>query len=86
MPWLGIALGLLLPVLGFIEARTLPEQFFPATDRDQIQIEIELASSAVAGRNTKSNRVSARDGAWRIHRCRACIGSWDRARRRFSTT
>lgn len=45
-PWLGIALGVTLPVLGMIQARHLPEQFFPPADRNQIQIELELASHA----------------------------------------
>ncbi len=45
-PIVGIALGVTLPVLGFLQARHLPEQFFPPADRDQIQVEFELASQA----------------------------------------
>ncbi len=45
-PWIGIALGMLLPVIGFVQARHLPEQFFPPADRDQIQIEVELPATA----------------------------------------
>jgi multidrug efflux pump subunit AcrB len=45
-PAWGIAIGLALPVLGFLQARKLPEQFFPPADRDQIQIELELSSHA----------------------------------------
>ncbi len=41
-PVLGILLGMALPALGFYVARDLPEQFFPASDRNQIQIEVEL--------------------------------------------
>lgn len=41
-PVLGISLGVLLPIVGFIKAGTLSEQFFPPADRDQFQIEIEL--------------------------------------------
>ncbi len=49
-PWLGIGSGLALPVLGFLAATQLPEQFFPAADRDQLQIEVELSpQSSLAG-------------------------------------
>ncbi len=45
-PWIGIALGAGLPLLGFWQARHLPEQFFPSSDRNQIQIEIEMPARA----------------------------------------
>lgn len=45
-PWVGIAMGVVLPVAGFIQARLLPEQFFPPADRDQITVELELPSQA----------------------------------------
>ncbi len=45
-PALGILLSMSLPVAGFVSAATLTEQFFPPTDRDQLQIEIELPASA----------------------------------------
>jgi multidrug efflux pump len=45
-PWLGIGIGLLLPVLGFVGASRLSEQFFPAADRDQLHIEVELGAGA----------------------------------------
>ncbi len=45
-PTWGIALGALLPMLGFVLAIGLPEQFFPPADRDQLQIELELHPSA----------------------------------------
>lgn len=41
-PPLGVLLGTALPIAGFMLARELPEQFFPASDRSQIQIEVEL--------------------------------------------
>lgn len=41
-PLLGIVLSIILPVAGFMIANSLPEQFFPASDRAQIQIEVEL--------------------------------------------
>ena len=45
-PWMGIALSLILPVLGFTLFPTLETQFFPPADRDQIQLELELPPSA----------------------------------------
>ena len=45
-PWLGVAIGIVLPVAGFVQARLLPEQFFPSADRDQIAIEVHLSSQA----------------------------------------
>lgn len=45
-PWVGILIGIALPVAGLFQARLLPEQFFPAADRDQIAIELELSPQA----------------------------------------
>ena len=45
-PLLGVLVSVILPTLGFLVANQLPIQFFPASDRKQIQIEIELAASA----------------------------------------
>lgn len=41
-PVLGVALALALPLLGFTVGRTLPEQFFPANDRDQFQVQVAM--------------------------------------------
>lgn len=41
-PVIGICLAMVLPVLGFVFASTLTEQFFPPADRDQFQIQLEL--------------------------------------------
>lgn len=41
-PFIGLLMGIGLPALGFIQANQLPEQFFPASDRHQVQIEVEL--------------------------------------------
>ncbi len=41
VPVIGLLLGLVLPAIGFIVARNLPQQFFPPSDRHQIQIEVE---------------------------------------------
>lgn len=46
VPAAGIWLGLILPIGGFVAATHLSEQFFPPADRDQFQIELELASDA----------------------------------------
>ncbi|MEO0818490.1 MAG: efflux RND transporter permease subunit [Pseudomonadota bacterium] len=45
-PPLGIAIGVTPAVLGFIMAGTLPPQFFPQTERDQINLQISLGPSA----------------------------------------
>ena len=45
-PLLGIGLGCLLPICGFIVGGSLPEQFFPPADRDQVNIELELNAHA----------------------------------------
>ncbi|MEM7715785.1 MAG: efflux RND transporter permease subunit, partial [Cyanobacteria bacterium P01_A01_bin.68] len=44
-PVLSIFLALLIPIIGFIQAGSLEQQFFPAADRDQLQIELELTAS-----------------------------------------
>ncbi len=41
-PALGIAVSLVLPILGFVGGSTLPQQFFPANDRNQFQLQIVL--------------------------------------------
>lgn len=45
-PVLSILLALSIPIIGFIQAGSLEQQFFPAADRDQLQIELELTASA----------------------------------------
>jgi multidrug efflux pump subunit AcrB len=45
-PSLGVAVSLALPVLGFAVGRTLPEQFFPANDRNQFQVQVVLPPHA----------------------------------------
>ena len=45
-PVLGVMLGLILPVAGFVSATQLDEQFFPAADRDQLHIEVELGPTS----------------------------------------
>ncbi|MEE4301700.1 MAG: efflux RND transporter permease subunit [Pseudomonadales bacterium] len=43
-PWRGVAIGLVLPLLGFGLAGTLTQQFFPPVDRNQFQIQLSLPS------------------------------------------
>ena len=45
-PIVGVLLGVALPLFGFYSSQFLPRQFFPATDRQQVQVEIELAASS----------------------------------------
>ncbi len=45
-PAIGVAISLVLPITGFLVARGLPSQFFPANDRNQFQIQISLPSQA----------------------------------------
>ena len=45
-PWLAIVPTLLILMAGYFCGRELPIQFFPASDRQQIQIEIEAAAAA----------------------------------------
>ena len=57
-PVLGICLALLLPLTGFIQAGSLEQQFFPAADRDQLQIQLELpATTAIAQTQTVTEQV-----------------------------
>lgn len=45
-PVWGIGLALALPLVGFLQAPGMEQQFFPAADRDQLQIQLELPASA----------------------------------------
>ncbi len=48
-PLLAIALSFVVPLIGFIVAGTLEQQFFPAVSRDQVRLEMEFApQSAIA--------------------------------------
>ena len=53
----SILLGLILPIIGLIQVSSLPQQFFPPVDRDQLQIELELPAfaSIEKTKNTKHN-------------------------------
>ncbi|MEA5465990.1 efflux RND transporter permease subunit [Leptothoe sp. PORK10 BA2] len=59
-PILGILAAMVLPVVGFVQFASLPQQFFPPTNRDQFQIELERpASSAIA--TTRTQTLAIRD-------------------------
>jgi multidrug efflux pump subunit AcrB len=45
-PWRGVALAMVLPVLGFYAATRLSEQFFPPAEREQFQIQLRLPQEA----------------------------------------
>ena len=45
-PRMSMIAASFLPVLGFVAAGTLTEQFFPPADRDQFQLELRLAQQA----------------------------------------
>lgn len=45
-PKLTICLVFILPIMGFVMAKHLDEQFFPASDRDMFQIELYLPAQA----------------------------------------
>ena len=59
-PLLAIALSLSIPLIGFISAGTLENQFFPLLDRDQFHIEMEFASQTSIGQ-TREQVLQARD-------------------------
>lgn len=74
-PWKGIAIGLVIPVIGFGLAPTLTQQFFPPVDRNQFQVQLTLpkhssifetqASVAIADEVLRSNaRIT--DTFWTI--------------------
>ena len=60
-PLLGVWVSVVLPALGFWAATRLPEQFFPASDRQQIQIEVELSADSVLEKTRQT--VSAMQGS-----------------------
>ncbi|MEL6160891.1 MAG: efflux RND transporter permease subunit [Cyanobacteria bacterium J06623_5] len=59
-PLLAIALSFTLPLIGFIAAGTLDQQFFPAVSRDQVQVEVEFSPQTAIAR-TQEKIDQARD-------------------------
>ncbi len=56
----GCAVALALPLLGFAVGRTLPEQFFPANDRNQFQVQLVLPSQTAIP-ETRAAALRARE-------------------------
>ena len=57
-PAIGLMIGGVFPIIGFIQAGNLKEQFFPPADRDQLHIEIELSpQSAITETLDVANRM-----------------------------
>lgn len=59
-PWLGVGLSLILPIFGFMQFGQLEQQFFPPTNRNQFQIELELPN-ATAIAETQTQALQIRD-------------------------
>ncbi len=59
-PWIGVAVSLVLPIAGFVAGRTLSEQFFPANDRNQFQVQLVLPAQASIA-ETRANAMRARE-------------------------
>jgi multidrug efflux pump subunit AcrB len=45
-PILGVGIGVVLPLAGFLAFGSLTEQFFPPSDRDQCRVELPLPSQS----------------------------------------
>ncbi|MDJ0867501.1 MAG: efflux RND transporter permease subunit [Myxococcota bacterium] len=58
-PALGVGLALVLPITGFVAGSTLGEQFFPANDRNQFQVQLVLPSQTSIA-ETRANALRAR--------------------------
>jgi multidrug efflux pump subunit AcrB len=59
-PWLGVGLSLVLPLIGFVQFGALEQQFFPPTNRDQFQIELNLPTQTAIAQ-TQAQVLQARD-------------------------
>lgn len=60
-PLIGIGVSVILPILGFVMAGTLKEQFFPANDRDMFQMQVFLPpQSSLAQTRAVVDAVRAR--------------------------
>ncbi|MEM9807876.1 MAG: efflux RND transporter permease subunit, partial [Cyanobacteria bacterium P01_D01_bin.56] len=75
-PLFAIALSLTIPLIGFITASTLDQQFFPSGDRDQLQVEVEFAPQTGIGQ-TQAAMLQARQvmlGNSNVHEVHWFIG------------
>ncbi len=64
-PIYGLAIGLLLPLTGFALFPTLTNQFFPAVDRNQFQVQIQLPPHASIGETRAATETA--DAVLRKH-------------------
>jgi multidrug efflux pump subunit AcrB len=55
-PLVGVTLGLALPTVGLLLFPFIPEQFFPPSDRNQFQIELELSASSSIENTVEATR------------------------------
>ncbi|TWT91351.1 efflux RND transporter permease subunit [Neorhodopirellula pilleata] len=69
-PWRGVAISLVLPLIGFAVFPLLDEQFFPASGRDQFHITIEGAPTDSLDHTRRAaqivDRITRETGAERI--------------------
>ena len=59
-PWYALAIGLVLPGIGFALFPTLTNQFFPAVDRNQFQVQIQLPPHASISETREATEVADR--------------------------
>jgi multidrug efflux pump subunit AcrB len=60
-PWLGVGLSLVLPIVGFMQFGQLEQQFFPPTNRNQFQIEVEFPdATGIAETQTQALKIRDR--------------------------
>ncbi len=59
-PWLGIAVSVVLPVIGFALAPTLTQQFFPPVDRNQFQVQLSLPAQSSIWETQEAVRAADR--------------------------
>lgn len=58
-PWASLAFIVLFPVVGVLAAQQLPEQFFPPSDRDMVDMEVHLpVGSSLAATQAVTAKVS----------------------------
>lgn len=68
-PLLAISLTFVLPIIGFISASSLDQQFFPAVSRDQVRVDVELpAQTAIS--ETRERMIQARQVLLNDHNVR----------------
>lgn len=71
-PWKSVAAAMVLPIMGFVAAGGLTEQFFPPADRDQFHIEVKLPNSASIAETERVVRAAdellrAEEGIEQVH-------------------